>query len=70
VYFRVHQDGSRPNTGIPEILTEKQASVKSEYPAIGNEYPERASVVQQVCRVVGDTEDFTGCRDKRGGPLL
>jgi hypothetical protein len=40
-------------------------SLKSESHAITNEYPEAASVVQQVHKVTGDIEVFAKCTSAR-----
>jgi hypothetical protein len=48
VNLGVHQDGDRPSAGIPQTLTQKLASLKSECHAITNKHPEANSVLQQV----------------------
>jgi hypothetical protein len=63
----VHQDGGRPNTGIPEIWTQNLASLKSECHAIMSKHPEAASIVQQVHKVLGDMENLAGCTPAKVG---
>jgi hypothetical protein len=70
VNFRVHQDGGCPNTGIPKYWTKKLASLKSECRAIMNKYPEAASVVQQVYKVLSDTENIAGCTPAKVGESI
>jgi hypothetical protein len=49
-----------PVSGFRKSWAQKLASPKSECHAITNTYPEAASVVQQVYRVVGDIENLAG----------
>jgi hypothetical protein len=48
VNLSVHQDGRCVSTGIPRILAQKLALMKTEYHTIVNKYSEAASVVQSI----------------------
>jgi hypothetical protein len=52
-----------PVLGFRKYWTQKLASLQSECHAITNirKYPEAASVVQQIYRVLSDTEILAGC---------
>jgi hypothetical protein len=62
----IHQNGGRPNTGIPEMV-DTLAWLKSEYYAVMNKYPETASVVQEVYKVLSDVENIAGCTPAKVG---
>jgi hypothetical protein len=47
-----------PVLGFQKYWTQKLASLKSEWHAIMNKYPEAASKVQQIYKVLSDTENF------------
>jgi hypothetical protein len=50
-----------PVSGFQKCWAQKLASLKSECLAIMNKYPEAASVVQQVYKVLSDIEILAGC---------
>jgi hypothetical protein len=50
-----------PLLGFRKYCTHKLASLKSECHAIMNKYPEAASVVQQVYKVLSGIENLVGC---------
>jgi hypothetical protein len=50
-----------PVPGFRKYLKKKLESLKSECHAITNKYTEAASVVQQVYKVLSDTETLAGC---------
>jgi hypothetical protein len=50
-----------PVPGFRKYWTQKLASLKYEYHAILSKYPEAASVIQQVYKVLGDIENLAGC---------
>jgi hypothetical protein len=56
-----------PVLGFWKYWTQKLASLKSECHAIMNKYPEAASVVQQVCGVLSDIENFARCTPAKVG---
>jgi hypothetical protein len=59
-----------PATGIWKYWTQKLASQKSECHVIMNNYPEAASVVQQVYKVLSDTENLARCTTAEVGKAL
>jgi hypothetical protein len=61
VNLSVHQGGVCPVPGLHKCWTQKPASLKSEYHAIMNKYPEAASVVQQVYKMLSDNENLARC---------
>jgi hypothetical protein len=50
-----------PVLGFQKYWKQKLAWLKSECHAITNKYPEAASVVQQVYKMLGDTVCLAGC---------
>jgi hypothetical protein len=60
-----------PVSGFWKFWTQKLASLKSECHAVTNQYPEAASVVQQVYKIFSDIENLARCTlAKVGGKLL
>jgi hypothetical protein len=53
--------------GFRKYWTQKLASLKSECHAITNKYPEAASVVQQVHKLLSDIEILAGCTPDKVG---
>jgi hypothetical protein len=56
-----------PVPGFGKYWIQKVASLKSECHAITNKYPEAASVMQQVYKVLSDTENPAGCTTAKVG---
>jgi hypothetical protein len=56
-----------PVPGLRQYWTQNLASLKSECHAMTNKYPEAASVVQQVCKVLSDIENLSGCTPTKVG---
>jgi hypothetical protein len=67
VNLSVHQDGRRSSTRYQKYCTLKLASPKFECHAIKNKYTEADSVVQQVYKVLSDTENFASCTPAKVG---
>jgi hypothetical protein len=65
VNLSVHQDGGRPRIWIPEML--ETGNLKSQCHAITNKSPEAASALQQVHKMLSDTETFAKCTPARVG---
>jgi hypothetical protein len=61
VKLSVEQDGRLPVLGFRKYWTQKLALLKYECHTIMNKYPEAASIVQQVCKVLSDIESLAGC---------
>jgi hypothetical protein len=56
-----------PVPGFRKFWTQKLASLKSECHVITNKYPGVTSVVQQVHKVLSDTEILSGCTQAKVG---
>lgn len=61
VNLSIEQDGGLPVLGFWKYWTQKVALLKYECHTIMNKYPEAASVVQQVSKVLSDIENLAGC---------
>lgn len=59
-----------PVPGFRKYQTQKRAPTESEYHAITNKYPEAASVVQQICKIVGDIVNLAGCTAANAGTSI
>jgi hypothetical protein len=56
-----------PEPGVPKYWRQVLSSLKSESRAITNKYPEAASVVQEVHKVISDIEILAKCTWARVG---
>jgi hypothetical protein len=56
-----------PEPGFQKCWRQEPSTLKSECHAIMNKYPEAASVVQQVHKVISDIETLAKCKPARVG---
>jgi hypothetical protein len=68
--LNVHQDGRCPVLGLRKYWIQKLASLKSECHAITNKYPEAASIVQLVYKILSDNENLARCTSAKVGKAL
>jgi hypothetical protein len=61
VNLGTQQDGKVPVPGFRKYWRQKPATLKSECHTITNKCPEVASIVQQVYKVLSDTENLARC---------